>query len=177
MSYGLISDIPSLNGDTKNMTTTVTPPGAVAYEPAARRHLLDADALYSNGRFANAGQLYGFVAECGLKAMLLACGVTAGADGGLPQKNPIKPKESHPLRQHMPNLTDRIAMHGQLIPDGARATSYMATLMSIGAFHDWSIDHRYWKDAALPTTSIANWRIAAKEICTMLDQAKQDGVL
>ncbi len=152
-----------------------TPP--VAYELAARRHMTDAESLFTTGRLANAGQLYGFVAECGLKALLLACGILPDADGGIPGQHPEKPGKSHPLRQHMPSLTDRITTHGQLIPDGLQAAKYMATMPSLGHFKDWSVDHRYWRDAALPQASVAKWRSAAKEIAQMLDQAKQDGVL
>lgn len=159
------------------MTTVLATPSLVAYDHAARRHLTDAETLFNQGRMANAGHLYGFVAECGLKAMLLACGVTPGADGGIPLEHPVKSVKPHPLRQHMPSLTGRIAAHGQLIPDGQQATRYMATMLSLGHFNDWSVDHRYWRDAALPLTSVAKWRHAAREVSTMLDQAKQDGVL
>ncbi|MEY4562240.1 MAG: hypothetical protein RLZZ618_1517 [Pseudomonadota bacterium] len=159
------------------MSTSPVQPAPVAYEHAALRHLADAEILFHQGRLANAGQLYGFVAECGLKAMLLACGVTPGADGGIPGKHPTKLGTKHPLREHMPSLTGRIAAHGQLIPDGQQATSYMATMVSLGHYNDWSVDHRYWLDAALPLASVAKWRGAAQEVCTMLDQVKQNGVL
>jgi hypothetical protein len=159
------------------MNTAPTTPAPVAYEHAARRHLADAETLFSQGRMANAGQLYGFVAECGLKAMLLACGVAPDSDGGIPWEHPAKPSKQHPLRQHMPSLTGRIAAHGQLIPDGPQAAKYMATMPNLASFIDWSVDHRYWRDVALPLVSVAKWRSAAKEVSTMLDQAKQDGVL
>ncbi len=154
-----------------------TTPQTVNYEQAARRHLTDAETLFNQGRMPNAGQLYGFAAECGLKAMLLACGVAPDTDGGIPAIHPTKPKKGHPLRQHMPILTDRIANHGQLIPDGLQATMYMSLMPNLGQFDDWSVDHRYCSDAATPETSVAQWRHAAKEVATMLDQAKQDGVL
>jgi hypothetical protein len=157
------------------MSTTPLPP--VEYMQAALRHWLDAEALFKTGRLANAGQLYGFVAECGLKALLLACGVVPGPDGGIPERHPTDDKKRHPLRQHMPVLADRIAAHGHLIPDGAQATSYMATMPSLSHFDDWSVDHRYWRDVALPLTSVAQWRSAAVEVTQMLDQAKQDGKL
>lgn len=159
------------------MSTAPTTPVPVAYEHAARRHLADAETLFSQGRMANAGQLYGFVAECGLKALLLACGVVPDVDGGIPGKHPAKPEKQHPLRQHMPSLTGRIAAHGQLIPDGPQAANYMATMPNLGHFNDWSVDHRYWRETALPLASVINWRSAAQEVSTMLDQAKQDGVL
>jgi hypothetical protein len=141
----------------------------VNYEQAARRHLTDAETLFNQGRMPNAGQLYGFAAECGLKAMLMACGVAPDTDGGISKR--------HPLRQHMPTLTDRIASHGQLIPDGVQATMYMSSMPNLSQFGGWSVDHRYCSDAAAPVSAVANWRHAAKEIATMLDQAKQDGVL
>jgi hypothetical protein len=53
----------------------------------------------------------------------------------------------------------------------------MATMPNLASFIDWSVDHRYWRDVALPLVSVAKWRSAAKEVSTMLDQAQQDGVL
>lgn len=151
------------------MRTTPTTPAKFAYEHAARRHWADAETLFSKERMANAGQLFGFVAECGLKALLLACGVAPDSDGGIPKK--------HHFRQHMPNLTGRIATHGHLIPDGPQAANYMAILTNLGDFIDWSVDDRYCRDAAFPKTTVAKWHSAAKEVSTMLDQAKLDGVL
>jgi hypothetical protein len=136
------------------------------------------DATFNQSRMPNAGQLYGFAAECGLKAMLLACGVSPDTDGGIPEIHPNKPKRKHPLRQHMPNLIGHIASHGQLIPDGMQATMYMASMPNLSQqFSGWSVDHRYCSDAAAPVSDVAQWRLAAKEVSTMLDQAKQDGVL
>lgn len=157
------------------MNTATNAP--VNYAEAARRHLHDGETLYGMGRHANAGQLFGFAAECGLKAMLIACKVPVGTDGGLPESHPTKPQKRHPLREHVPRLMDRIAQHGQLIPDGALATRYMAGLPSLIHFKNWSIDHRYWRETALPLASVADWRVSAVELGTMLDQAKQDGVL
>lgn len=155
----------------------MTTPVPVSYEQAARRHLADAETLFNQGRLANAGQLYGFVAECGLKALLLACGVVPDADGGIPGTHPDKPNRQHPLRQHMPSLAGRIASHGQLIPDGPRATNYMAAMPNLSHFDNWSVDHRYRRDSALPLASVVDWRTVAQQVSSMLDQAKQDGVL
>lgn len=156
------------------MSNISIPP--TSYAEAARRHLIDAEALFQSGRQANAGQLYGFVAECGLKALLIASGVPADADGGIAKNNPANNK-AHPLRQHVPTLLDRIVAHGALIPDGALATKYMATLSSKNHLKDWSVDHRYWRESSLPLSSVPNWRTAAHEVGNMLDQAKEDGVL
>lgn len=149
----------------------------VDYAQAARRHLRDGEALYRADRHANAGQLFGFAAECGLKAMLVACKVAVGADGCLPPAHPAQSKGKHPLREHVPVLLDRITQHGQLIPDGVAATRYLATMPRLVDFKDWSIDHRYWREGALPLDSVAGWCLAAGEVGAMLDAAEQDGVL
>jgi hypothetical protein len=152
-------------------------PTPVAYELAARRHMTDAETLFAKGRLANAGQLYGFVAECGLKAMLIACGIKPDDDGDIPRKRPAPDKGKHPLREHVPVLMTNITADFQIIPDGVQANRYLALVPNRSDFDDWQIDHRYWRDTALPTSSFNLWRAAAREIATMLDQAKQDGVL
>lgn len=148
-----------------------------SYAEAARRHLVDAEALFAGSRQANAGQLYGFVAECGMKALLIACGVPTDADGGIAKNDPRKPDKPHPLRAHVPVLMDRIVAHGALIPDGLLSTKYMAMIGSVARLNDWLVDHRYWRESALPLSSVAAWRKAAQDVGKMLDQAKEDGVL
>jgi hypothetical protein len=109
--------------------------------------------------------------------MLIACKVPAESDGDLPRNDPIKPRQRHPLRVHIPDLSDRITQFGHLIPDTASATRYMASLPSLSQFGNWSIDHRYWQETALPLNSVPDWRTAAGEVAAMLDQIKEDGVL
>lgn len=140
-----------------------------SYAEAARRHLVDAEMLFTGNRKANAGQLYGFVTECGMKALLIACKVPADGDGGIAR--------NHRLRAHVPLLWDRIVFDGSLIPDGLLSTKYMAMIGSVACLNDWSVDHRYWRESALPISSVAAWRNAAQDVGKMLDQAKEDGVL
>jgi hypothetical protein len=141
----------------------------VNYAQSAKRHFQDALQLLESHRHGNAGQLFGFAAESGLKAILVACGVPTDADGGIPKKSP--------LRRHMPELGDRLVTDGQLVPDGRFSTIYMAKLGRLEAFHDWSVDQRYWADEALPIESVSRWRDSAGEIMAMLDQANEDGVI
>lgn len=149
------------------MATTGTV--SVNYVVSARRHFNDANILLGagNASYPNAGQLFGFTVECGLKALLLACGVTRDADGGVPGR----------FRTHMPTLSNNIVTAGTLIPDGARSAHYHALLPSLHALSDWKVDHRYFIDSALPLSSLPNWQLAAKEITEMIDQAIADGVL
>ena len=137
-------------------------PPSVDYVAAARRHYEDARLLLAKGRKANAGQLFGFTMECGLKALLVACGVVPDADGSLSDRR---------FRQHMPVLSDRIDAHGTLIPDGPAAQRFLAMIPARANFNDWSIDHRYYREADLPFASLPAWEAAAKEMNDMLDQA------
>ena len=144
-------------------------PPNVDYVASARRHFDDANLLLQQGREANAGQLLGFTMECGLKALLVACGVPPDADGSVPS--------SGKFRQHMPTLEDRISVYGHLIPDGPKAQIYLAKIPRRVQFHDWKVDHRYFRKSALPLASLSTWLGAAKEMNEMLDQAKIDGVI
>lgn len=141
----------------------------VNYVAAARRHLNDGRLLLGAGRRANAGQLFGFSVECGIKALLLACGVARGADGGVVEKNR--------LRTHLPVLTTRVSTCGHLIPDGPKATGYMAMLSNLQDLDDWEVDHRYWDESVIPLASLPAWERLAVEANAMLDQAQLDGVL
>ena len=55
----------------------------VDYVESARRHRQDAQILMEADRQANAGQLLGFSVECGLKALLIACGVEPDPEGSV----------------------------------------------------------------------------------------------
>lgn len=125
--------------------------------------------LLGQGRTANAGQLFGLAMECGLKAMLIASGVAPDPDGSLPDRRTF--------RHHMPLLSDRINLHGNLIPDGRLANTYLAMIPGRANFQNWSVEQRYWRDAALPLADLPAWAAAAAEMGNMLDQATQDGVL
>ena len=149
----------------------------VNYVAAARRHLNDGRLLLEQGRRANAGQLFGFSIECGLKALLLASGVARGTDGGIAGEDPNNPGKKHPLRTHMPSLSAKITTYDHLIPDGSQMTRYMAMLPSLQQGRDWHVDHRYWDESRIPLSSVPGWEQAAVEANDMLDQVQLDGVL
>ena len=147
-------------------TVTALP---VDFIGAARRHYNDARLLMEHGRRANAGQLFGLSMECGLKALLIACGVPADDDGAV--------RSDGKFYKHMPFISGRIDTFGQLIPDGLLAQTYLAKIPGRKQFRDWSVDHRYYRESAVPLTSLPAWELAAKEMNEMLDQAKADGVM
>lgn len=104
-----------------------------------------------------------------MKALLIASGVKPDADGSIP--------DHQKFRQHMPLLADRLNIHGNLIPDGPRANRYLAMVPGRASFSNWSVEQRYWHDAAVPLADLPAWATAATEMGNMLDQATQDGVL
>lgn len=146
----------------------------VVYTEAARRHFKDAVILLSGSRQANAGQLFGLAAECGLKAVVVACGVPTDSEGSV-QKLPGIPGKG--FRDHLPYLHNTATVSGGLVPDGRFSNRYMAMMPNLGAFLDWAVDQRYWSDSAVPASSLPGWQAAAQEVMQAVDQAKQDGLL
>ena len=51
------------------------------FRDAHLRHWQDAELLFEHQRWANADQLYGLSAECGLKAVMRALGMPVGRHG------------------------------------------------------------------------------------------------
>ncbi len=139
----------------------------VDFKGAARRHWTDAEILAQAGRVPNAGQLYGFMAECGLKALLVAHGLPTLPNGDI---------QNRADRQHMPTLAQSVSTL-QAFPDGRAATRYLSLLPGLIHFNDWSIDHRYWAESVFPSSSLPNWREAARQVGEMLDAATADGVM
>ncbi len=140
------------------------------FKAAARRHHHDAELLRNAGRGANAGQLYGFAAECGLKALMVAHGLPTEPSGDIQRK----PKSA--FRAHMPELSQAVATI-TVFPDGRAATRYVSMLPDLSHFNDWSVHHRYWMESMLPSGSFPNWRAAAGQVSAMLDAATADGVM
>jgi hypothetical protein len=152
--------------------STVTPPTAppTNYFEAASRHYHDAILLKDNQRDPNAGQLFGFCVECGLKEMLLACGAERDATwGGVAQKSGF--------RAHLPTLDSALLASAWLLPNGARAGHYRAFLPNADKMANWSVDQRYYAASALPQNALNHWQTAADEALGMLDQILLDGVL
>ena len=63
-----------------------------------------------------------------------------------------------------------------LFLNGRAGSKYLALISGIGDFSDWRVEHRYYSEAALPT-SLAKWKAAAHQVGLMLDQAKTYGVI
>ncbi|MFZ7337494.1 hypothetical protein ACLS0R_14690 [Comamonas jiangduensis] len=153
---------------------SATGPLSVNYFDAARRHFQDAGTLLGASRQANAGQLLGIAAECGIKAILVASGVPVDTEGSIDSLPGVKGRG---FKKHLPDLHQALTDLAAAIPDSRKATTYLSALTNLAHFSDWQIEHRYWRDAALPLASVARWQLAAGDVMAVLDQAKEDGVL
>lgn len=139
------------------------------YYASARRHMKDAELLESHRRFANAGHLYGYMAECGLKALLVWHHYPTDAGGSL-----LKADTGN-FRVHVDKLVVA-ETYQELVQylKGRSGSKYLAMLPNIRSFSDWRVEHRYYGETALPA-SLPAWKLAAKDVGRMLDKARLDG--
>ena len=135
------------------------------FSNAHRRHWKDAELLFGNGRLPNADQLYGFSAECGLKAVMKALGMPIDVASG-------KPKLAK-HRQHVQKLWLEFANFAQ----GRAGGRYAPLLPSGKPFANWSQDDRYAHSRVVSLSGTRQHRIAARGVCHMVQQAVQDGLL
>jgi hypothetical protein len=142
------------------------------FHGSARRHMTDADLLESNSRLPNAGHLYGYVAECGIKALLIGLGYPTDLEG-----SPAQTKGNPRFKVHINDLLAPATFNSlKLFLNGRAGAKYLALISEIGDFSDWRVEHRYYSESALPG-SLAKWKAAAHAVGRMLDQAKTHGVL
>lgn len=144
----------------------------INFSASAKRHFNDALLLEESNRLANAGQLYGFCAECGIKALLISLGYPTDAEG-----SPInQPLAGDPyLRKHINQLV-AIRIQIDTYASGRSGAKYLALIPNIDSFSDWSVDHRYYDQDQIPP-SISAWQQAATEIMRMMQEASSNGVL
>ena len=134
------------------------------FSDAHRRHWEDAELLFANSRWANADQLYGFSAECGLKAVMQSQGMPVEATG-----TPVE--DEH--RKHVQELwqTCKAFLQGRLSPQYLR-------LLPVGApFADWSHHDRYAHRRHFNRGNVNPHREASRAIRGMAQRLVQDGLL
>ena len=132
---------------------------------AFKRHHADADLLLDNERWPNADQLYGFAAECGLKALMQALGMKLKKSDGPPMES------SH--RAHI----NRLWSEFQVFAAGRGAEPYAAMLPVENPFSDWHTDQRYYRSEAIAETSAVQHREALGHVHRVVSSARMDGRL
>ena len=114
------------------------------------RHWRDAEYLFDAGRWANADQLYGLSAECGLKAVMVADGLPVDALGS--------PRDNY--KEHVNILWDIFHTFVQ----GRRTGHLLGHLPQSNPFTSWRVANRYANDVHFDRTTVASHRTAARRV-------------
>ena len=138
------------------------------YKNAARRNYEDAEILFNRLRWANADQLYGLAAECGLKAVMVGLGARTKSRGDL---------KKHSV--HINKLWNEFITFA----NGRNGAQYVAYLSNNNPFQDWDVSQRYAKTSefhhrgAPPHPRVTPHQSAASTIVKkILQQAQSDGL-
>jgi len=128
---------------------------------ASKRHYNDAKFLQNDNRLPNAAQLFGFAAECGMKALIEKI---SGQSLDLKYY-----KHVDGLIKLLPSLST--------LANGRMAGTYLAMISGFNAFGTWTTHHRYMSETDIPLADLPTWAAASAEVQKMLQQAQLDGVL
>ena len=131
---------------------------------AHRRHWEDAELLLGHARWANADQLYGYSAECGLKLVMASIGMVVDHMG-------VPAARRH--RVHVQDLWPEFVAFASARREGAR---YVALLRSDAGFADWSHHDRYAHREHFVRNDAERHRDAADEVRRIVELATEDGV-
>ncbi|APW47855.1 SAM-dependent methyltransferase [Rhodoferax antarcticus] len=131
---------------------------------AHRRHLCDADALFSASRLANADHLYGMAAECGLKRLMVAFGM---------QTDPIgSPADRKTDWIHADKVWVRYETYRSGHLDG---TQY--ALSASNPFIDWKVEQRYAQEQNFNLGRVEPHRTAAQHVHALIKNAEKAGLI
>ena len=133
------------------------------FTDAHRRHWEDAELLYAHARWANADQLYGYSAECGLKLVMESLGMAVD-EAGAPAERPH--------RVHVQELWPEFVAFAGVSREGGR---YLALLPPDAPFADWSHHDRYAHRRHVGDQDAKRHRKAANEVRALVDLALEDG--
>ena len=133
------------------------------FTDANRRHWEDAELLHEHSRWANADQLYGFSAECGLKAVMKELGM---------QVDDIGRPEVLKYRQHVQDLWPEFVSFAEE-KGGAR---YLGLLPNDRSFADWSHHDRYANRSHFRAVHVEHHREAARKVLAMVAFATEDNL-
>lgn len=124
------------------------------YADAHRRHWKDAELLFDHERLGNADQLYGFSAECGLKAVMTAL------------KEPL-------IYIHVEELWPKFKRW----TSGRKGGRFRRQLPQGDPFAGWSTDDRYAHTSYAQNEVVKQHRCAAQGVWRMIRGAELDGTL
>lgn len=126
------------------------------------RHFDDAELLFNHQRLANASQLYGLAAECGLKALMTKFGMPLSGSSPKDKKD----------RVHANGLWQRYQSYqsGHIL-----GADYGLTTQN--PFSTWSIHQRYWKNSCITEQALNTHQQGAKQVAGLIKKAQLAGLL
>ncbi len=131
---------------------------------AHRRHLCDADYLFSTSHLANADHLYGMAAECGLKRLMIAFGMKIRATDGAPDK-----RED---REH----ADKVWIRYETYRSGhLQGVQYGLPLPA--PFDDWNVSQRYEQKERFFYARVEPHHTAAHMVHALIKSAEKAGLV
>jgi hypothetical protein len=126
------------------------------YPNAAMRHLRDANQLHDLQRFANASHLYGFAAECALKAIA---------------QRAFKPAQQRSIHGHIPAVFSELATLNKCGQDQylSKAVARVQPFFSY-----WAVCQRYAPEGAtaFAPKTVGEQRDGAHHACKLMRQVK-----
>jgi len=141
------------------MHPTMTHP--TDFADAHRRHWEDAELLFEHDRWANADQLYGLSAECGLKAVMLVLEIPINEKGRPPQE----------YRKHVQDLWPVF----ETFAGSRNGARFLSVLPADTPFDDWSHHNRYAAGGHFRRENVEPHRAAARGVIPMVQIAMQSG--
>jgi hypothetical protein len=127
---------------------------------AHHRHWQDAEHLREAARWANADHLYGMAAECGLKRLMLAFGMTVNAQGSPAAK---------PDWVHADKAWDRFESYRSGHAHGAHYG-----LPSANPFTDWRAEQRYAPQHLFNEARVQAHRQGVEHVRRLIQRAKTE---
>jgi hypothetical protein len=132
------------------------------FRDASERHFEDGLLLEAQGRLANADHVFGFSAECSLKAVMLGIGHPQ-ARGGWPDG----------YRDHVNDLWTGF----QSWAHGLLDAKYAAHVPPTNPFSSWNVNQRYWDRRNFTAVQVASHKGASHGCRKLLRELVLDGVL
>lgn len=131
------------------------------FHDAHQRHLKDAEYLYNDYRVANADQLYGYSAECGLKCLMRIFGMPFDSAGKPPKED----------RVHIDQLWARYETYR----NGIGLAIY--TLPQSNPFDNWNISDRYAHGSKFSQACVDQHKAGAEMVKALIHKAILEGRL
>lgn len=132
------------------------------FQDSSERHFEDGLLLEANGRLANADHVFGFSAECSLKAVMLGIGHPKANNGDWPDG----------YKDHV----NQLWMRFQSFAQGLLDAKYAAYVQTGNPFSTWNASQRYCQRTDFTAMIVAPHRVAAEGCRRLLKEMILDGV-